>query len=155
MPRSDTSDPYFGLAAESAGRDPRAAELVRRFALTADQCLALGDTPVELVPAPGAGRAIWLHALLFRPVAPAEGDAPYATSGAVSVGYGDDQAVVLSNSLAPVLTAEDVQLREESWFSSLVGAPEDVEDKPITLSAAEDVTDGTRAIEGFALYMIV
>lgn len=155
MPRGDQSEPYFGLAAESAGRDPRGQVLMRRVPLTSEQILALDDTPVELVPAPGPGRQLVRLGLVldYQP-----GETPYTVPEGCrfTAGYPDDldpYADPLANFLA--LSDPRVCLAADGSADGDVWVADGALNAPLQLATSDALTDGDGTLAVTTVYMVI
>lgn len=119
--------------------------------LSSAQILDLHNTPVTLVPAPGAGKYVNVHRYAFDY---AYGTTPYVVGDAFYMAYGADVASVAD--LYDDIGAANSLHVQRTPTVSIVGTSADLDNLPVVLSAAGvAITDGDGDIPAFTVWYTV
>jgi hypothetical protein len=155
VPGSETQDPYFSALAAGLAVVPEGDVLVARRQLLAADVLALGDTPYELVPAPGEGRLIWPVVVI---VGYTFGTTPYTPPTSVSVGWHNGslpvELAVNTGTFAGLAATQDKEATMPLTYG-IDYTPAQSRNVPLKLWADSNPADGDGELTVTTLYTIL
>lgn len=142
----------------AGGGSPGAVSSTGKIVVSSAHLLSLFSSPVEIIPAPGAGKMVIIVASFYGLIF---GTAQYIVTGSFAPALFYTSSAGNPADVAPAQgtvlqgSASAVQLISGQFVNSLVSGTADFENQPVVLTQDADMTDGDGTGSITVLYSII